>query len=213
MNSNDDYWSMQQEDGKRDLFYEALRDRNKEMLAYAAASTEAYLHYFKHRDAPQDVQPPAPSTQEASQTSRDDSESSLSLWLISLCDSVSGMPSPFAIDGVVWQLEQKFKFGVLYRVKSTSGNPEHDQFLAEFDEHKVAIVRAILAEAGMTPLTKIDSVLQMCRITLESPMAWGQCKALADLLQPYNFSFQFELESLRDMMYEWYKRSSLGGFY
>jgi hypothetical protein len=102
---------------------------------------------------------------------------------------------------------------VLYRVTSTSGHSEHDQLLAEFDDHKVAIVRALLAEAGMTPLTKIDSVLQMCRITLESPMAWGQCKALADLLQAYNLSFQFELESLGDMTYDWYKRSSLGGLY
>jgi len=102
MSSSDDYWSKQQEDGKRELFYEALRDRNKEMLAYAAASTEAYLHYLTHRDAPQDLQLPAPSTQEASQASRKDSESSLRLWLISLCDSVSGMTSPFAIDGVAW---------------------------------------------------------------------------------------------------------------
>lgn len=213
MSSNDDYWRKQQEDRKRDLFYEALRDRNKEMLIYAATSTETYLNYLKLRDAPQDVQPLGPSTQEASQASREDSESALRLWLISLVDSVSGMPASFAIDGVVWQLEKKFKFGKLYRSNSTSGNPEFDQLLAEFDDQKVTIVRAILAEVGMIPSTKIHSVLQMSSLRLESPMAWAECKLLAEFLQPYNFSFQLALESLGDMMYGWFKRSSLGGFY
>lgn len=58
MPSDHDFWRKQQEDRKRDDYYDALRNRDTAGLVRSAASTEAYIEYLQHGNGAA-TEPPA----------------------------------------------------------------------------------------------------------------------------------------------------------
>lgn len=120
-----------------------------------------------------------------------------------------GIPKPKL---ALMTLERWFGFGSQREVSPYTGS-DRARRLADLDAQKVSIVESILDDPALTLQDRVEASLRVARIEPDSTMGWGECRALADFIAPYQWSFQFALERWCADMYDFFKHSALGGMH